>query len=659
MQRAITLRTRLMFSFVAASVIPLLLATVLATPWFRNAIGDEAQTRLDLHAGVATELFADTLSDREFRMQSLAGTLKAEGKTGAQTLSSELSRYATTLAIDHIEMVDMKGVVKASSGSAIGLKLDCPGVASALESQQPASFTVIVPEKTLTTLGSAKRTAVELKETEGGSATDEEIAGSLAIISVVPMPGDGSRALVGIDLLKKDNAWVDSVVKKVGGVATLFQNGVRISTTVKNDAGERAIGTAISDKVRAACLDTGKPFRGEAFVVNRDYFTFYEPVKNPEGDVIGMLFVGVDKTPYTQASNNFTFAMLGLVALGLVSSVAIAFVAAHNLSRPIVVVGDAAGKVATGDLTVTVPETGFQEARVLSEAFNTMTGGLRSLIGNVDSSVAHLDTLASGIASSAGVEADSAASQASAVAEASATVEELDRSFQAVADGARRVLDIAEDSLEVADRGRDAVESGLGHVERLAGGAQVVVSAAASLNEVAEDIGQVTFVIGSIAEQTKILALNAAIEAARAGEAGKGFGVVAAEIRTLADSVSTSIGRISALVNSIQDASRELAGSAEAQASLGAETVSETGRTRESFDEIFARMETTAVAAREIATAAVQQQSAARQIVEVMQQVSNGVSSTARSAREVSGSADEVKREADKLSSGLRGFRVR
>ena len=175
----------------------------------------------------------------------------------------------------------------------------------------------------------------------------------------------------------------------------------------------------------------------------------------------------------------------------------------------------------------------------------------------------------------------------------------------------------------------------------------------------AGDIGQVTTVIRSIAEQTKILALNAAIEAARAGEAGKGFGVVAAQIRSLADSVSASVGQINSLVGGIQEASKTLASSSEQQVVFGTEALQDVMFTRDKFDEIYAKMDNTASAAREIAAAAEQQQSAAKQIVEVMHQVSEGVAGTATSAAQVADAAGNVKREAGSLSSRLKGFRLR
>lgn len=101
---------------------------------------------------------------------------------------------------------------------------------------------------------------------------------------------------------------VDSVQSLVGGTCTIFQrmnkagDMLRVSTNVYDADGRRAIGTFIpaakedggANPITQAVLN-GKMFQGRAFVVNAWYVTAYEPIKDVSGEVVGMLYVGVQE----------------------------------------------------------------------------------------------------------------------------------------------------------------------------------------------------------------------------------------------------------------------------------------------------------------------------------------------------------------------------
>ncbi|MBC7541818.1 MAG: cyclic nucleotide-binding domain-containing protein [Candidatus Sericytochromatia bacterium] len=72
------------------------------------------------------------------------------------------------------------------------------------------------------------------------------------------------------------------------------------------------------------------------------------------------------------------------------------------------------------------------------------------------------------------------------------------------------------------------------------------------VSAIARDIETFNKVVGRVANQTHILAINASIESARAGEAGRGFGVVAAEMRNLADEAQKAVESIQRLVAQIK-----------------------------------------------------------------------------------------------------------
>src|SRR4030095_10146168 len=74
------------------------------------------------------------------------------------------------------------------------------------------------------------------------------------------------------------------------------------------------------------------------------------------------------------------------------------------------------------------------------------------------------------------------------------------------------------------------------------------------LDERARQIANITVTVKDIADQSNMLALNAAIEAVRSGEHGKGFGVVAREIRTLADQSIQATTRVREILQDVSAA---------------------------------------------------------------------------------------------------------
>lgn len=88
--------------------------------------------------------------------------------------------------------------------------------------------------------------------------------------------------------------------------------------------------------------------------------------------------------------------------------------------------------------------------------------------------------------------------------------------------------------------------------------------------------GEVINFIKSVADKTKLLGLNAAIEAARAGEHGKGFGIVASEVRKLAEDSVDAVKKISTIIMNINKSITAIAKQKEKAISLTKKQISTT-----------------------------------------------------------------------------------
>ncbi len=117
-------------------------------------------------------------------------------------------------------------------------------------------------------------------------------------VDVAGQPTPAFRS--GDTLLNANFAVPDRFSATTGGtVATVFARSgddfVRVTTSLKKQGGERAVGTVLDRKQAPyAAVSAGKSFRGLAWLFGKAYMTKYEPVRDATGKVVGALFVGVN-----------------------------------------------------------------------------------------------------------------------------------------------------------------------------------------------------------------------------------------------------------------------------------------------------------------------------------------------------------------------------
>ncbi len=157
------------------------------------------------------------------------------------------------------------------------------------------------------------------------------------------------------------------------GTVTVFCRDVRIATTVLGPGGKIAIGTRVSEEVRRKVLEQGEVWLRRAFVVDEWYLSAYEPIRDPRGENIGILYVGVLERKYTDIRNRAITFLSALIVPTLGFVLLAVFLTARGIVRPLARLAEASSQIRLGRFdTGAAPSKGTQEIRILSDAFQRM-----------------------------------------------------------------------------------------------------------------------------------------------------------------------------------------------------------------------------------------------------------------------------------------------
>ncbi len=242
-----------------------------------------------------------------------------------------------------------------------------------------------------------------------------------------------------------------------------------------------------------------------------------------------------------------------------------------------------------------------------------------------------------------------ASQQAVSVNQTTATVDELGASSRQVAQQAEFAVTSANQVLSLAGDGTTAVESTLEEMAKLRAKVHQIAEEITRLSEKTNQIGMISTAVRDLASQTNMLALNAAVEAVRAVESGKGFGVVAAEIRKLADQSQKSASQISTLVTDVHKAISSTVRVTEEGRYTVESGVAVANNTAETFAAVAAAINTVVVNTKQISLNVEQQAIAIGQIVTAMNDINQGATHAASGMTQAFRSSQQLHQVAENL----------
>ena len=192
---------------------------------------------------------------------------------------------------------------------------------------------------------------------------------------------DGNVERIVMDSIPKEfseHSMIDTIGRMTGQTATIFawdaesKDFWRRTTNIIKPDGNRAVGTALGQTGAVYPFAVkGQVYRGEAVILETPYYTIYQPIFSPAGDVLGILYAGVRKADINSIATEMTYAIGTTALIVLLIAATLIALLVRRIVGSLPRLTAVADRLASGQLETQVPDQDLKnEIGALARSIN-------------------------------------------------------------------------------------------------------------------------------------------------------------------------------------------------------------------------------------------------------------------------------------------------
>jgi PAS domain S-box-containing protein len=383
-----------------------------------------------------------------------------------------------------------------------------------------------------------------------------------------------------------------------------------------------------------ALMESGQPLLGKVEQDPRSqrwYLATKVPIRSAAGEVAGLVGISKDITERRQAE--------------------------ERLRQDLEAFQGVARRVTEGDLTLRAQESEETLGRiagsvnVMLESFCQILRDVRDAAFSVSTASSEILAASTQIAKAGRHGRDEMHATSTAMEQMATSMSQVAQSAEQSAMAARQVLE----HLQGSDQAVDATAQGMARID---GAVSATAEKMRLLGERSGEIFEIIDMIEEIASRSELLSMNAAIEAAHAGDLGRGFGVVAEEIRLLAERSNDATRNVTAIVKGMAGEIRAALEAMENSTREVKQGLALSQKARSGLEEISNLVQRATDLAGQISAATGEQTSAAKTVAQAMQAIASITEESTAGSNETTRAVQDLVSLSEQLNGAISRFRI-